>query len=63
MELWGAYMQPQGHLQTVVNMIDFNLNPQEALDKYRWQWIKDKKILVEEEFPEDIANYLIDKGA
>ncbi|NMB07572.1 MAG: gamma-glutamyltransferase family protein [Tissierellia bacterium] len=58
----GAYMQPQGHLQTVVNMIDFNLNPQEALDKYRWQWIKDKKILVEEEFPEDIANYLIDKG-
>ncbi len=39
----GAYMQPQGHLQTVVNMIDFNLNPQEALDKYRWQWIKDKK--------------------
>ncbi len=39
----GAYMQPQGHLQTIINILDFNLSPQEALDKYRWQWIKDKK--------------------
>lgn len=58
----GAYMQPQGHLQTVVNMIDLHLNPQEALDKYRWQWIEDKKVLVEEEFPKDLADYLTGKG-
>jgi gamma-glutamyltranspeptidase/glutathione hydrolase len=58
----GAYMQPQGHLQSIVNMIDFNLNPQEALDKYRWQWIEGKKVLVEENFPEDIKNYLVHKG-
>lgn len=58
----GAYMQPQGHLQTIINMVDFDLNPQEALDKYRWQWIEDRKVLVEEEFPEKIAKYLIDKG-
>lgn len=58
----GEYMQPQGHLQTVVNMVDFNLNPQEALDKYRWQWIKDKKILVEQDFPKDIKEHLADKG-
>jgi gamma-glutamyltranspeptidase/glutathione hydrolase len=58
----GAYMQPQGHLQVLINMIDFNLNPQEALDKYRWQWIKDKKILVEESFPKDIMKYLLKIG-
>lgn len=58
----GAYMQPQGHLQAIVNMLDFNLSPQEALDKYRWQWIRDKKVLVEEEFPKDIAKFLINKG-
>lgn len=58
----GAYMQPQGHLQSIVNMIDFNLNPQEALDKFRWQWIEGKKILVEEDFPVDIKNYLNHRG-
>ncbi len=58
----GAYMQPQGHLQSIVNMIDFDLNPQEALDKYRWQWIKEKEVLVEEDFPKHIADFLIQKG-
>ena len=50
-------MQPQGHLQSIVNMIDFDLNPQEALDKYRWQWIKEKEVLVEEDFPKHIADF------
>ncbi|MDR2779743.1 MAG: gamma-glutamyltransferase family protein [Synergistaceae bacterium] len=34
----GAYMQPQGHLQVVMNCVDFGMNPQEALDAPRWQW-------------------------
>ena len=27
----GGYMQPQGHLQVMMNYIDFGLNEQEAL--------------------------------
>jgi gamma-glutamyltranspeptidase/glutathione hydrolase len=33
----GGAMQPQGHVQIVVNMIDFGMNLQEAGDAARWQ--------------------------
>ncbi|MDE2367599.1 MAG: gamma-glutamyltransferase family protein [Burkholderiales bacterium] len=34
----GGDMQPQGHLQTVVRMIDLQQNPQAACDAPRWRW-------------------------
>ena len=43
----GAFMQPQGQFQAVTNLIDFAMNPQEALDAPRWQWIDGMKIEVE----------------
>jgi gamma-glutamyltranspeptidase/glutathione hydrolase len=58
----GGYMQPQGHLQVVMNLIDFNLNPQQALDAPRWQWVKSKKFLVEHSFKKEIIQELIAKG-
>lgn len=58
----GGFMQPQGHLQVVMNTIDFNMNPQDCLDAYRWQWIKDKTIHVEPGFPNHLALQLSEMG-
>ena len=58
----GGYMQPQGHVQTVMNLIDFGLNPQMALDAPRWQWIRDNKVLVEPGFSPEILEALKAKG-
>jgi len=58
----GGYMQPQGHLQVIMNMIDFGLNPQAALDAPRWQWLQGKSFEVEHHFPRHIAQGLQSLG-
>lgn len=58
----GAFMQPQGQFQAVTNLIDFAMNPQEALDAPRWQWIDGMKIEVENDMKTGIAEGLKEKG-
>ena len=58
----GGFMQPQGHMQVVMNMVDFHLNPQAALDAPRWQWLNDKSVIVENAFPNHIVQALARKG-
>lgn len=58
----GAFMQPQGHVQVMVNTLDYAMNPQEALDAPRWQWVGSKSIQLEPGFPADIAAELSRRG-
>lgn len=58
----GGYMQPQGHLQVIMNSIDFDLNPQAALDAPRWRWREGKTVYVEHGFPQYIAKKLARRG-
>lgn len=58
----GGYMQPQGHVQVAMNLIDFGMNPQQALDAPRWQWMKGKTFCVEDTFSNEIAKQLAAKG-
>ncbi len=58
----GGYMQPQGHIQVIMNTLDFDLNPQAALDAPRWRWDEDKKVFLEKKFPHHIGKALSRKG-
>ena len=58
----GGFVQPQGHVQMVMNTVDFALNPQAALDAPRWQWKEGRTIEVEHAFPEQLAEALQRKG-
>jgi gamma-glutamyltranspeptidase/glutathione hydrolase len=55
-------MQPQGHVQVLMRCIDFNQNPQEALDAFRWQWISGRKVQIEPGFPLEAARQLSEIG-
>jgi gamma-glutamyltranspeptidase/glutathione hydrolase len=58
----GGYMQPQGHVQMVMNLVDFGLNPQAALDAPRWQWLGGMKVGIEHGASPDLVNALARRG-
>lgn len=58
----GGQMQPQGHVQMVVNLADYGMNPQTALDAPRWRFLRDNHGIVEPGVSKDIVAALIERG-
>ena len=58
----GAFMQPQGQVEVLTSTIDYAMNPQEALDAPRIQWIGGKKIDIEADVPPAEVLKLIRRG-
>ncbi|WP_027882421.1 gamma-glutamyltransferase family protein [Meiothermus rufus] len=58
----GGHMQPQGHLQVVVNLEDYGLNPQAALDAPRWQWVRGLRVELEPTTPPHVVQGLRERG-
>jgi gamma-glutamyltranspeptidase/glutathione hydrolase len=58
----GGYMQPQGHLQTLANIVDYDMPAQAALDAPRWRYREDGALAIEDRFPRGVAPKLARKG-
>ena len=58
----GGFMQPQGHLQVGVNLIDYGMDPQAALDAPRFRWMRDREVALEAGFEPEIRAALAGRG-
>jgi gamma-glutamyltranspeptidase/glutathione hydrolase len=58
----GANMQPQGHMQTVVRMIDYHQSPQAACDAPRWRFNSGLEINVEQQMAQATVEELARRG-
>jgi gamma-glutamyltranspeptidase/glutathione hydrolase len=58
----GANMQPQGHVQTLVRMLDYDQHPQAACDAPRWRYNAGLELNVEAAMPAATAQGLAERG-
>ncbi len=58
----GGMMQPQGHLQMIVRLVDYHSNPQACTDAPRWIVNPDYSISVEEGMSSGVKEELVKRG-
>ncbi len=58
----GGQMQPQGHVQVLVRVVDHAQNPQAACDGPRFRWVQGTQVHFERGFPESTLDELRRRG-
>jgi gamma-glutamyltranspeptidase / glutathione hydrolase len=58
----GGFMQPQGQVQVGLNLVDFGMTPQAALDAPRFNWLADRQVALEMAIPDDVRADLHGRG-
>jgi gamma-glutamyltranspeptidase/glutathione hydrolase len=58
----GGFMQAQGHMQMVINTVDYGMNPQASLDAPRWRWDSDRAVTIEPDADPAIVDGLRARG-
>jgi len=58
----GGYMQPQGHVQVISNLVDCEMPLQRALDAPRWRYRESGELAVEPHFDDGVAAKLVRRG-
>jgi gamma-glutamyltranspeptidase/glutathione hydrolase len=55
-------LQPQGHLQLLVNILDYGFDVQSAIDLPRFWWEGGRRVVLEDGFPEETYAGLAARG-
>src|SRR5262245_7131658 len=58
----GGGIQPQGHVQVLVNLIDLGMGLQQAIDAPRYRFMSGRDVLLEDEIPASVIDRLIAMG-
>jgi gamma-glutamyltranspeptidase/glutathione hydrolase len=58
----GGGIQPQGHVQVLVNIVDLGMGLQQAIDAPRYRYMSGKDVLLEDEIPATVIDQLIALG-
>lgn len=58
----GGYMQPQGHLQVLIELLENNAPLQQALDAPRWRYLASGRVAIEPRIASEIQHGLLRRG-
>jgi gamma-glutamyltranspeptidase / glutathione hydrolase len=58
----GGAIQPQGHVQVLVNIIDLGMGLQQAIDAPRFRYMSGRSVLLEDEITVPVIDRLLEKG-
>jgi gamma-glutamyltranspeptidase/glutathione hydrolase len=58
----GTFMQPQGQLQVLRNLLDRDMDPQRAVTAPRWRWLEGRQVGFEPSFDARVVGALQGRG-